>query len=81
MHWRIGGRWSWGTSFCGGTNNVKRRKGGKCYYEGKTTIHRSVVECTASHKGADNDRSTMKVDGDGKTWSGSDSKEKMHNPG
>jgi hypothetical protein len=39
-------------------------QGRKCCCEGKTTIHRSVVESTISHKGVDNGRSTLKGDGD-----------------
>jgi len=32
---------------------------------GRITIHISVINNTASHKGVDNGKSTMKVDGDG----------------
>jgi len=79
--WGIEGKWRWETSFCGGTNNAKGSKGGKSCYVGRIAIHRNVVECTSSHKGAGNDRSTMKVDGNGIAWSRNGSEKKMHNPG
>jgi hypothetical protein len=74
VHWKIKGRWSWGTSFCGGTNSVEGRKGRKCCCVGRTSICKSVVESTTSHKGVDNGRSTMKGDGDGAVWNESGSK-------
>jgi hypothetical protein len=45
-------------------NNAKGRKGRERCYEGRTFIHKSVVENTANQKGANNGRSTMKGDGD-----------------
>jgi len=80
VHWRIRGRQSWGTSFCGGINSAERHIGGKRCCIGRTAIHRSAVESTTSHKGVNNGKSTMKVNGDGATWSGSSSEEKTCNP-
>ncbi len=80
MHWRIRGRRSWGTTFCGGTNSAKGLKEGKCCCKGRTTIHKSVVKSTTSHRGANNGRSIVKGDGDGAMWNGSSSEEKMRNP-
>ncbi len=45
----------------------------------RTVIHKSAIDNIASHKGADNGRSIVKVDGDGATWSGSGSKKKTCN--
>jgi len=40
-------------------------KGGKSCCKGKTSIHKSAIESTTSHKGVDNGRSTTKGNGDG----------------
>ncbi len=39
-------------------------KGGERCCEGITTIHKSALESTVSHKGVDNGKSTSKGDGD-----------------
>jgi hypothetical protein len=51
--------------FCDDTNSVKGCKGRECCSKGRTTIHRSAVECTTNHRGVNKGRNTMKVDGDG----------------
>ncbi len=79
MHWRIKGRQSWRVSFCGGLDGVEGHKGREHYWARKTTIHRSAIENTTSHKGADNGKNTMKGNGDGVAWSVSGSKETMCN--
>ncbi len=76
----IEGKWCWGTSFCGGTNNAKGLKGGQRCYVGRKVIHKSVVEHTSSHRGVDNGKNTVKVDGDGVAWSKNGSEKKMCNP-
>ncbi len=43
-------------------------------------MHKSAIEIIASHKGANNGKSTTKGDGDGTSRNGSDSKEKTCNP-
>ncbi len=43
----------------------KRCKEGERCCKGRTTIHKSVIESTTSHKGANNGRSIAKGDGDG----------------
>ncbi len=80
MHWRIRGRWSWRTSFYGGTDNAKGHKGGECCYVRGTFIHKSAIECTTSHRGAKNGKSTTNVDGNGAVCDRSSSQQKMHNP-
>jgi hypothetical protein len=80
VHWRIKGRRSWGVAFCGGIDSVEGPKGGKHCCEGRTSIHRSVIESTVNHKSADNGKNTSKANGDATAWSGSDSEKKMHNP-
>jgi len=54
-------------TFCGSTDNAEGCKGGEHCCEGRTTIHRSVVESATSHRGVDNGRNTTKGDGDGAT--------------
>jgi len=49
------------------TNSAKGCKGGKRCFARRTIIHRSVVEHTISHKGANNGKSITKADGDGAT--------------
>jgi hypothetical protein len=78
MHWRIKGKQSWRTSFCGGTNSARVNGGEHCYTR-RTFIHRSIIDNITSHIGVDNGRNTTKVDGDGVVWSGSGSKSKTHN--
>jgi hypothetical protein len=46
-------------------DSVEGHKGGECCFEGRTTIHKSAVESTTSHRGVNNGRSTIKGDGDG----------------
>ncbi len=45
----------------------------------RTVIHKSAIDNIASHKGANNGRSTVKVDGNGATWSGSGNEKKTCN--
>jgi hypothetical protein len=45
--------------------NAEGCKGKEYCYKGRTIIHKSVVESTASHRGVDNGRSTMKGNKDG----------------
>jgi hypothetical protein len=47
--------------------NVKGCKGKECCCKGRTIIHKSAIESTASHRGANNGRSTMKGNRDGVT--------------
>jgi hypothetical protein len=79
VHWRIRWKQSWRTSFCAGIDIVKGHKGGERCCAGRTTIHRSAVGNTISHKGVDNGKSTMKANGDGVVRSKSDSKKKTCN--
>ncbi len=72
MHWRIGGRWRWGATFCGCIDNAKGHKGGERCCKRRIIIHKSVIESIASHKGVDNGRNTTKGDGDGVVWSKSE---------
>ncbi len=81
VHWRIRGKQSWGTTFCGGTNNAKGCKGGEWCCEGRTSIHKSVIESTTSHKGVDSGKSTSKGDGNGAAWNENISKKKTCNLG
>jgi hypothetical protein len=74
VHWKIGGRWSWRTSFCESIDGAEGCKGGERCCEGKTTIHKSAIESITSHTGVDNCRSTTKGDGDGTMWNASGSK-------
>jgi hypothetical protein len=46
-------------------NIVEGRKGGEHCCEARITIHKSVVESIASHKGVNNGKSTTKGNGDG----------------
>jgi hypothetical protein len=46
-------------------DNAEGHKRGERCFEGITTIHKSAVESTISHKGVNNGRSTTKGDGDG----------------
>ncbi len=81
MHWKVRGKWSWGTTFCGGSDSAKGCKGGrKRCCEGITTIHRSAVESTIRHKGANNDRSITKGNGNVVVWSKSGNEKKTCNP-
>jgi hypothetical protein len=43
----------------------ERCKGRENCYVRITTIHKSAVECTSSHRSVDNGKSIGKVDGDG----------------
>ncbi len=66
-------------SFCGGAYSTKWCKRGERCYTRRTTIHTSAVNSITSQRGVDNGRSTMKGNGDGVAWNGSDSKEKTCN--
>ncbi len=46
-------------------DNAKGHKGGECCFLKKTSIQKSAVESTTSHKGVNNGRSPTKGDGDG----------------
>jgi hypothetical protein len=80
VHWRIRGKRSWRAYFCGGKNNVEGCKGGERCCTWRIITHRSAVDNITSHKGVNNGRNTMKVDGDGVAWSGNGSKKKTCNP-
>jgi hypothetical protein len=45
-------------------DNVEGHKGGECC-ERRTIIHKSAIESTTSHKGANNGKIITKGDGDG----------------
>ncbi len=45
--------------------SAEGHKGGERCFKGRTTIHKSAVESTTSHKGVNNGRSTTKGDGNG----------------
>ncbi len=81
VHWRIGGRWSYGPTFCGNINNANRCRGGECCWGGSITIQRGANGSTIIHIGVGDGRSTTKGDGDGKACIKSCSKEKMRNLG
>ncbi len=53
--------------FCGGTNNAEGCKGGEHCCKGKTSILKSVIENTKSHRSTNNGRSTTKGDVDAST--------------
>jgi len=46
-------------------DSAKGHKGREHCFEGRTSIHKSAIESTASHRGVNNGRSTTKGDGDG----------------
>jgi hypothetical protein len=50
---------------CESTDNVEGCKGEECCCARRTIIHRNVVDSATSHRGANNGRSTTKVDGNG----------------
>jgi hypothetical protein len=76
VHWRIGGRWNYVTSFFGSKDNAKGCKGGKHCCTRRTYIHKRVIDSIASHRSVDSVISTMKGNGDGIMWSKSGNKEK-----
>jgi hypothetical protein len=58
VHWRIKGRQSCGTIFCGGVDGAKGCRGGECCCNETTVIHKSASGSIARHKGASDLRST-----------------------
>jgi hypothetical protein len=71
VYWRIIGRWSYGTTFCGGADGAEWCKGRECCCSRIITIHRS----------AGDGGSTVKGDGEGVMRIESCSKEKTCNIG
>ncbi len=52
VHWRIGGRWSYGTTLCRNTYSANRHKGWEHCWGGSIAIHRGANGSTTNHKGA-----------------------------
>ncbi len=79
VHWRIKGRQSCGTTFCGGVDGAKGCRGGECCCSETTVIHKSASGSIVRHKGASDVRSTTKGDGDGVAKIRNCNEEKTHN--
>ncbi len=51
VHWKIGGRWSYGTSLCGSTDNAYGCRGWEHCWGGSTSIHLGARGSTIIHWG------------------------------
>ncbi len=80
VHWRIGGKQSYGSTLCGSTDSANKCSGGECCWGRSTSIQRGASGSTIIHIGVSDGKSTTKGDGDGKACIESCNKEKMHNP-